>query len=109
MTAKAVLIHSGKEYLLNALNVNLYSYLTKSLTWVNGFELMLDHSDHTDAGYYSDTNHLQPNVQPLHGSVTVEETALILFQAPLILLLKPALKNTKLQFYSALQSLSGHY
>lgn len=70
---------------------------------------MLDHSDHTDAGYYSDTDHLQPNVQPLHGSITVKETALILFQTPLILLLKSALKHRNIQFYTVLQSLSGNY
>lgn len=70
---------------------------------------MLDHSDHTDDGYYSDADHLQPNVQPLHGSITVKETALILFQTPLILLLKSALKHTNIPLCTALQSLSGNY
>lgn len=101
--AHAILIHCGKERLLNAKNVNLYSYLIKRLTWIDGFELMLDHSDHADAGYYGNTNHLQPNVQPLHGSITVEETSLILFYTPLILLLKSALKHIKIKFYSGLQ------
>lgn len=54
---------------------------------------MLDDSNHTEAGYYSDTNQLQADVQPLHGGVAEEQAALVLFQAPGALLLKSATTN----------------
>lgn len=59
-------------------------------TGINWSDLVLDHSNYTNSSHYSDADHLQPNVQPLRGSVTDEHTALVLIQPPFILLLEPA-------------------
>ena len=58
------------------------------LTRVDGFELVLDDGDHADARHHDNADHLQADVQPLHGGVAKEQTALVLLQTPLVLLLK---------------------
>lgn len=61
------------------------------LTWIPQFPLMLDNSDHRNCCHNSNSNHLKPNVQPLHGSVAGKTAALVELQSQLILSLKPRL------------------
>ena len=59
-------------------------------TWVYGFELVLDDCNDADAGHQGDTDHLEADVQPLHGGVAGKQTSLVLLQTLFVLLLKPA-------------------
>lgn len=49
---------------------------------------MLDDCDDANAGHHGNTYHLEPDVEPLHGSIAGEQTALILLQATFVLRLK---------------------
>lgn len=60
------------------------------LTWIDRSILVLDDSEHPEAGDHDDADQLQPDAQPLHGGVAQEQAALVLLQTPGDLLLEPA-------------------
>lgn len=49
---------------------------------------MLDDCDDANPGHHGNTYHLEPDVEPLHGSIAGEQTALILLQAAFVLCLE---------------------
>lgn len=60
---------------------------------------MLEDSDQRQAGHHSDSDHLQADVQPLHGSVAQEKTALVLLQTSNVFLHKPGKPQTVLTLF----------
>lgn len=65
------------------------------LTRVSHFFLVLDDGYSCNSSDYSNSDHLQPNVQPLHCGVTGKTAALIQFKSQLVLCLKPRLDTTQ--------------
>lgn len=63
------------------------------LTWIDRTVLVLNDSYHPKTCHYSDTNQLQADVQPLHGSTAKKQASLVLLQTPGALPFKPEAKK----------------
>lgn len=64
------------------------------LTWIDRTVLVLNDSYHPKTCHYSDTNQLQADVQPLHGSTAKKQASLVLLQTPGTLPFKPEAKKS---------------